>query len=337
MIKILLDVLGGDLGYAEAVKGAVNSVNKFDVIITLVGPKDKIEKELLKYKYDTSKIEIVDAQDEISCNDIPTVAIKQKVNSSLVVGFNEFKKDEYSAYLSAGSTGAVLTGGILKIGRIKGVNRPALCPMLPTVNDGKVMLIDCGANVDSKPLNIIQFALMANEYMKNVEKVENPRIALLNIGTEENKGNDLSKESYQNLKNLPINFIGNLEAREFLSGSADVVVSDGFSGNILLKGTEGAVMMVLKQLKHEIKSSFMAKIGYLFMKKSFKRLRKKLDTNAYGGSIFLGLKKLLIKLHGSSTAKAYEIAIEQAIKFNENKVIEKIEQNLNLAVDGENE
>lgn len=337
MSKILLDTLGGDFSYPEAVKGAVNSVNKHNIQITLIGPKDKLEEELKQYKYDKSKIDIIDAKDEISCNDSPTMAIRQKPDSSLVVGFNEFKKEDYFAYLSAGSTGAVLTGGILKIGRIKGVNRPALCPMLPTANNKKVMLIDCGANVDCKPINITQFALMANEYMKSVENIKDPKIALLNIGVEETKGNELIKESYQNLKNLPINFIGNIEAREFLSGNADVVVSDGFNGNILLKGTEGAVMMVLKQLKSEIKSSFMAKIGYLFMKKSFKNLKKKLDTNAYGGSIFLGLKKLLIKLHGSSKAKAYESAIEQAIKFNENKVIQKIEQNLKLEVEGENE
>lgn len=337
MNKILLDTLGGDLGYVEAVKGAVSAVSKFDVEITLVGPEEKLGKELEKYNYNKSKIKIINAQEEISCNEIPTVAIRQKVDSSLVVGFNEFKKDEYVAYLSAGSTGAVLIGGVLKVGRIKGVNRPALCPMLPTANDKKVMLIDCGANVDVKPINIIQFALMANEYMKSVENIENPKIALLNIGVEENKGNELIKESYQQLKKLPINFVGNIEAREFLSGCADVVVSDGFSGNVLLKGTEGAVKMVLKQLKSEIKSSFMAKIGYLFMKKSFNRLKKKLDLNAYGGSIFLGLKKLLIKLHGSSNAQAYECAIEQAIKFNENKVIQKIEQNLNLNVEGENE
>lgn len=337
MNKILLDTLGGDFGYPEAVHGAVNSVNKFNIQITLVGPKEKLEKELKKYKYDKSLISIIDAKDEISCNDIPTMAIRQKVDSSLVVGFNEFKNDEYFAYLSAGSTGAVLTGGVLKIGRIKGINRPALCPLLPTIDNKKVMLIDCGANVDCKSINISQFALMANEYMKNVEHIDNPKIGLLNIGVEENKGNELIKESYQNLKNLPINFVGNIEAREFLSGDVDVIVSDGFSGNVLLKGTEGAVMMVLKQLKSEIKSSFSAKIGYLFMKKSFKRLKKKLDTNAYGGSIFLGLKKLLIKLHGSSTSKAYESAIEQAIKFNDNNVIQKIEQNLKLGIEDLNE
>lgn len=337
MKRILLDCLGGDLGYPEAVKGAVFSTNKLDVEITLIGPEDKIKEELKKYSYNLERIKIINATEEITCNDIPTNAIKQKVNSSLVIGFNEFKNEKYCAYISSGSTGAVLTGGILKVGRIKGINRPGLCPLLPTVKNGKVMLIDCGANVDCKPINLCQFALMGSIYMQNVEQIENPKIALLNIGVEENKGNELTKEVYQLLKQMPINFVGNIEAREFLSGNADVVVSEAFSGNVLLKGTEGAVTMVLKELKREIKQSFWAKLGALFMKKSFKNLKSKLDINAFGGSVFLGLKKLLIKLHGSSDYNAYEVAIMQAVKFDENKIIEKIQTSLeNINLEGLN-
>ena len=265
------------------------------------------------------------AEEEISCNDIPTKAIKEKTNSSLVIGLNELKND-YDALISGGSTGAVLTGGFLKIGRIKGVSRPALCPLLPTVNGGKVMLMDCGANVDCKPINLCHFALMSNIYMKEIMKIENPKIALLNIGEEENKGNELTKTTYPLLKDMPINFIGNLEGRDFLSGKADVVISDAFSGNVLLKGTEGATMMVLNKLKQEIKSSFWNKIGAIFMKKAFKNIKKELDVDAQGGSVLLGLKKILIKVHGSGSAKAIIVAINQAKALKENKVLEKFEE-----------
>ena len=242
-----------------------------------------------------------------------------------MVALNNLKED-YDAVISGGSTGAVLTGGFLKIGRVKGVSRPALCPLLPTMDGKSVMLIDCGSNVDCKPINLCHFAQMANIYMKNIMKVENPKIALLNIGEEEAKGNELSKETYKMLKEMPINFIGNIEARDFLSGKADVVVSDGFSGNVLLKGTEGATLMVLKKLKNEIKNSFFAKIGALFMRKAFKNIRSSLNVNAYGGSVLIGLKKILIKVHGSSTQDAIVVAIEQAIELKQKKVIEQFEE-----------
>lgn len=325
MIKILLDTLGIDKGFKEVVVAGVNSVNKNkNLEITLVGREEDIQKELKNYKYNLNQIKVINAPTEISCNDIPTKAIKEKLDSSLVVSLNKLKED-YDAVISGGSTGAVLTGGFLKIGRIKGVSRPALCPMLPTVTGGKVMLIDCGANVDCKPINLCHFALMGKMYMEEVLGIKDPKIALLNIGEEENKGNELSKTTYPMLKELPINFIGNLEGRDFLSGKADIVVSDAFSGNVLLKGTEGAIELVLKKLKAEIKGSIMAKIGYLFMKKVFKNIKKQLNTEGQGGSILLGLKNILIKVHGSSSHVAFEVAVEQAIQLKENNVIEKLE------------
>lgn len=333
MVKVLLDTLGIDRGFKEVVVAAVNSVNENkNLEVTLVGKEEDIVKELKNYNYNLEQIKIINAPEEISCNDIPTKAIKEKTNSSLVVSLDKLKEG-YDAVISGGSTGAVLTGGFLKIGRIKGVSRPALCPMLPTITGGKVMLIDCGANVDSKPLNLCHYALMAKIYMENVLNISNPKIALLNIGAEENKGNELAKSTYPLLKDMPINFIGNLEAKEFLSGKADVVISDAFSGNVLLKGTEGAVTMVMKKLKSEIKSSFFAKIGALFMKKVFKNLKSQLNIEAQGGSMLLGLKNVLIKVHGSSSHVSFEAAIKQAVEFKENNVIEKLENafaNLNM-------
>ena len=345
MTKILLDTLGLDKGYKEVVLGGLNALKENeDIHITFLGNKEDIQNELQslqkKFEKETHKklfelVSIIDAPVEISCNDIPTKAIKEKTNSSLVVGLNELKNG-YDALISGGSTGAVLTGGFLKIGRIKGVSRPALCPMLPTLTGKKVMLIDCGANVDAKPINLCDYALMANIYLKSALNIENPRIALLNIGVEENKGNELTKETYGLLKQMPINFIGNLEARDFLSGNADVVICDAFSGNVLLKGTEGAVMMVLSELKREIKNSFWCKIGALFMKKAFKNLKKELKTENYGGSIMLGLKKTLIKVHGASTHVAFEVAIKQAIDMAQNNVLEKFETEFNSRLENEN-
>ncbi len=344
MVKVLLDTLGLDKGYKEVVLGGVNALKQNDNLqITFLGDKKLIESELKIYEKKFFKQTnknlfdfafVIDAPTEISCNDIPTKAIKEKTDSSLVVGLNELKNG-YDALISGGSTGAVLTGGFLKIGRIKGVSRPALCPMLPTLAGTKVMLIDCGANVDAKPNNLCDYALMANIYLKSALGIENPRIALLNIGTEENKGNELSKETFKLLSNMPINFVGNLEARDFLSGNADVVITDAFSGNVLLKGTEGAVMMVLSRLKNEIKKSFWCKIGALFMKKAFKNLKKELKTDNHGGSIMLGLKNTLIKVHGNSSHKAFEVAIKQAIEISNGEVLKKFEEEFSKVQTGE--
>ena len=333
MLKILLDCLGLDKGYKEVVEAGIESVKKDkDIEVTFVGRVEEIISELKKYKYDENQIKIINAQEEISCNDIPTKAIKEKTNSSLVVGLENLKNGDYDALISGGSTGAVLTGGFLKIGRIKGVSRPALCPMLPTIEGGKVMLMDCGANVDCKPINLCHFALMSHIYLKEIMGIKKPRIALLNNGTEENKGNELTKETYKLLKEMPINFIGNLEAKDFLSGKADVVICDGFAGNVLLKGTEGATKLVLNMLKSEIKKSFSCKIGALFMKKAFKNMKKQLDVNGQGGSMMLGLKKPLIKVHGSSSYKAIVGAINQAKEFKNSNILEKFESEFSKQV-----
>jgi len=325
MIKILFDTLGSDKGYKQVVLAGVNSVNEYkDLEITLVGNEQDILEELKNYKYNAAQIKVIHALTEISCNDTPTKAIREKTDSSLVVGLYTLKEG-YDALISGGSTGAVLTGGFLKVGRIKGISRPALCPMLPTLNGGRVMLIDCGANVDCKPINLCHFALMGKIYMEEVMGIKNPRIALLNNGVEEHKGNDLAKTTYPLLKEMPINFVGNFEAREFLSGDADVFVCDGFAGNVLLKGTEGAIQVVMKKLKQGVKKSFSAKIGALFMRKVFKSLKKEFNIEGQGGSILLGLKHILIKVHGSSSHLSFESAVKQAMQLIENKVVEKLE------------
>lgn len=324
-MKVVVDAFGGDNAPLEVVEGAVLAVNeRKDLTVVLTGKEDKI-KEILNGR--TERIEIVNAEDVITNDDIPTVAIRQKKDSSLVKAFDLLKEDESVVGLvSAGSTGAILSGAIMKIGRIKGISRPALAPILPTKKDGNVIIIDSGANVDCKSEHLLHFAIMGSAYFSIVQGVESPRVALLNNGAEEHKGNELVKETYPLMKKLPINFVGNAEAREVMSGDIDVFVTDGFAGNVLLKGVEGAASGILSTLKKEIKASFSAKIGYLFMKKAFKKLKAKLDINKHGGAPFLGCKKLVVKNHGSCGRQNICASILQVVKLHENKLNEKIEK-----------
>lgn len=315
--RVIVDGYGGDNAPLEIVLGVVKAVNKIENLeVILTGQKKELELLLSVYDYEKEKIIVVDAPDIITNEEVPTVAIRQKTNSSLVKGLDLLKNDSsIGALVSAGSTGAILTGAFLKIGRIKGVSRPALSPLLPTLNGGNVLLIDCGANMDCKPLNLCHFALMGSVYMQNIFKIKKPRVALLNVGVEDKKGNELIKQTFPYLKQMPINFVGNIEARDFLSGNYDVVVADGFSGNVLLKSSEGAVNMVLKSLKAEIQKSLISKLGALFLKPAFNNLKKRLDYTKYGGSPLLGTKKLVIKSHGSSEAENIYQSIKQATEF----------------------
>lgn len=329
-ISVVVDGYGGDNAPLEIVKGVVKAVNNIPYLtVYLTGKKVELDLLLSVYDYDRDRVKIVDAPDVITNDEIPTVAIKQKINSSLVKAFDLLKTDEnVGALISAGSTGAILTGALLKIGRIKGLTRPALAPLLPTLKGGQVLLIDCGANMDSKPINLLHFALMGSTYMQTNFGIEKPRVALLSVGTEDKKGNELVKQTFPHMKDLPINFVGNMEARDFLSGDYDVVVADGFSGNILLKSTEGAVSMVLKSLKKEIKAKTITKIGALFLKPAFKNLKQKLDYNAYGGSAFLGVKKVVIKSHGSSKDENIYQSIKQAIQFVNSGFNKQLEESI---------
>ena len=330
MMKIVIDTEGGDYAPYEAVNAAIIASDLYDDLhIILTGRKDKINDVIAESEYIGNTIEVVDCDEIITNEDVPTEAIKKKTNSSLVKAFDILKSDnEVVGLISAGSTGAVLTGAFLKIGRIKGVSRPALCPILPTENGGKVMLMDAGANVDCKPINICHFALMASAYMKKVCDVENPRVALLSIGTEDKKGNEFTHECFEELKKLPINFVGNMEARDFMSGKYDVVVTDGFNGNILLKSVEGTATFIMRQLKQQFTSKLKNKIGAMFLKKSLQDLKSKLDFNNYGGSPFLGAKKLVIKNHGASDHNAFLRSIEQVMLMAESDLSGTIEREI---------
>ncbi len=329
-MKIVLDVMGCD-NPNKVILGAVKAVENIkNVNIVLAGEEGLINSVLKKQIYDKKRLEILPAGDVITNEDIPTEAIRQKLDSSLVKAFDFLKADEETiALISAGSTGAILTGTFFKVGRIKGVSRPAIAPILPTVDPNKkVLIIDCGANVDCKPENLNHFALMGSLYMGGMFGINQPKVGLLSNGTEDKKGNQLTKEAFELIKKLPINFVGNIEARDALSGKVDVVVCDGFDGNILLKSIEGSVKFALSCLKTEIKKSFISKIGVIFMKKAFKNLKEHLNYHNYGGSPFIGAKKIIIKAHGSSDENAILKCVEQAVQIHETKVYAKIAEQI---------
>jgi glycerol-3-phosphate acyltransferase PlsX len=328
-ITIAVDAMGGDNAPKEIVKGAVLAVqDKKDIKVILVGQEESILKELGGYEYDKERIITVNAEETISNNESPVLAIRRKKNSSIVVALNLVKAGQADAFVSAGSTGAVLAGGQLIIGRIKGVERPPLAPVIPTIK-GASLLIDCGANVDARSTHLVQFAKMGSIYMENVMGIKNPRVALVNIGAEEEKGNALVKETFPLLKDLPdINFIGSIEARDIPYGYADVIVCEAFVGNVILKLYEGLGMALIKKVKEGLMSTTRSKIGALLSKPALKRTLKDFDSSQYGGAPLLGLKGLVVKTHGSSKSNEIRNSIIQCVTFTEQKIKEKIEANL---------
>ena len=326
-MKIVVDAFGSDKGEAVMTEGSVLATNEDKSLsVVIVGDSDVINAELSKYTYDKDRISVIDAKGKISNDDVPTLAIRQKKDSSLVTALDITKNDpEVGGMVSSGSTGAVLTGAFLKIGRIKGIQRPALCPLIPTLIDNKkVALVDCGANMDCRPEHLEQFALMGASYMKTLG-IEDPKVALVCVGDEDKKGNELTHEAFKLLKNQPINFVGNMEARYALTGNYDVLVCDGFVGNVLLKSIEGTAGMVMKKVKQAIYSSFWAKLGALFMKKQLKELKYSMDYTQNGGAVFLGVKKVVVKGHGASTPVSVKCCIMQAKSLAEKKLVENIE------------
>ena len=329
-MKILIDAFGGDNSPQDVIAGTVAAVKaRKGFTAVLVGDKDVLDVHISRYGYPQDRIEILDAKQIITCDEEPTVGVRTKPDSTICKAFKELKEnDEAKAFVSAGSTGAVLVGATLKLGRIKGVARPALCPILPTLSGKNVFLMDSGANADCKPVNLCQFAVMGSVYAKAMG-VENPKVALLSNGTEDEKGNALNHEVFPILKEMKgINFIGNMEARDILSGEADVIVADGFSGNIALKSIEGGVKTVLLALKNAICGSLSGKIGGLFLKKRLNKLKNQLDYNKKGGALFLGVNKPVIKAHGSSTKIAFKNAILQAADYAEFDLADKITEAL---------
>jgi len=328
-ITVAVDAMGGDYAPKEIVKGAVLAIqDKEDINVILVGKEEVILNELGGYDYDKKRITIVNADEIISNDEAPVMAIRRKKNSSIVVALNLVKNGQADAFVSAGSTGAVLAGGQLLVGRIEGVERPPLAPLIPTIS-GVSLLIDCGANVDARPSHLVQFAKMGSIYMENVIGIKNPRVAIVNIGTEEEKGNQLVKETFPLLKEIPdINFIGSIEARDIPYGHADVIVCEAFVGNVILKLYEGLASALIGKIKEGLMSTTRSKIGALLSKPALKNTLKAFDYSKYGGAPMLGLKGLVVKTHGNSKSNEIKNSILQCVTFTEQKIKEKIEENL---------
>ena len=328
---VALDAMGGDNAPGEIVKGAVEAVLASEqVIVKLVGKEDVVNEELAKYEYDKERIEVVNATEVILTEEPPVKAIKSKKDSSIVVAMNMVKHGEADALVSAGSSGAILVGGQVIVGRIKGIERPPLAPLIPT-KDGVSLLIDCGANVDARPSHLVQFAKIGSIYMETVVGIKKPRVAIVNIGAEEEKGNALVHETFPMLKNCPdINFIGSIEARDIPAGYADVIVCEAFVGNVILKLYEGLGATLIGKVKEGLMSTLRSKIGALLIKPALKKTLKAFQTEEYGGAPLLGLNGLVVKTHGSSKAVEVKNSILQCITFKEQKINEKIRENINL-------
>ena len=332
MIKLVIDCMGGDNSPLVNVEGTIKALNEIkDLSVILCGKEEQIQDCLKKFSYDKERVEILDAKDEITCHDSPVEAIATKKESSLVKSLTLLKKDDsVQGLVSLGSTGAIISGGIMKIGRIKGIKRPAFCPILPTMNGGIVGICDSGANVDCSSLYLHQFAIMGSLYMERAYNISSPRVALLNIGLEDEKGDALRKETYPLLKDdNSINFVGNMESRDFLSGKYDLVVCDGFAGNVLIKSTEGACLEMLKLLKNTFYSSLKNKIGALILKKDIYKIKDRMDYNNYGGAVLLGVKKTIVKGHGNCKAVSVYHCVKLAYTMEKNNLSHAIEEAIN--------
>jgi len=328
-VNVVVDAMGGDYAPYETVKGAVEAVNEKDnLIVTLVGRENEIREELSKYEFVSDRIEVVHAEDVITNDEAPVLAIRRKKESSIVVGLNLLKAQKADAFVSAGSTGAVLVGAQLIAGRIKGVERPPLAPLIPTAK-GVSLLVDCGANVDARSSHLVQFAKMGSLYMEKVIGIENPRVAIVNIGAEEEKGNMLVKETYPLLKNCnDINFIGSIEARDIPAGDADVIVCEAFVGNVILKLYEGLGATLIGMIKEGLMSTAVSKVGAALAKPALKKTLKKFDVTEYGGAPMLGLNALVVKSHGNSKSIEIKNSILQCITFQEMNINNVIKENL---------
>lgn len=333
-MKILLDAMGGDHCPDEAIKGAVSAIKEIDSEIILIGNEELINKKVKEFygkekiSEVCSRLSIVNATEVIQNTDKPLKAIKGKKDSSMVKGFEMIQNDEVDVFVSSGSTGAFMAGGTLLVGRIKGIDRPALTAIMPAY-EGSFMIVDAGANTNCRPINFTQFAHMGSVYMEKVMGIKNPRVALLNIGAEEEKGTELIKESYQLLKqDKNVNFVGNVEGRYIFDGNVDVVVSDGFSGNIALKTAEGLGATVTKILKEELTKTLWSKICAMMLGKSLKKFKKRLDYTEYGGGILLGIDKPLVKCHGGAKEKLFKTTIIQAEKYAKSHAIDIIKEEL---------
>ena len=328
-VQVVVDAMGGDNAPEEIVKGAVEAAaSREDIQIIFTGREEVIKQELAKYEYPADRVSIVNATEVIETAEPPVNAIRKKKDSSIVVGMNLVKKKEADAFVSSGSTGAVLVGGQVIVGRIKGVERPPLAPLIPT-KTGVALLVDCGANVDARPSHLVQFAKMGSIYMENVVGVKNPRVGIVNIGAEEEKGNALVKETFPLLKACKdINFIGSVEARDIPAGVCDVIVCEAFVGNVILKLYEGTGSVFLSMIKQGMMGSLRSKIGALLVKPALKKTMKSFDASEYGGAPLLGLNGLVVKSHGSSKAKEIRNSVIQCAQFTQEGITEKIREHI---------
>ena len=332
-MKILLDAMGGDNAPDAVIKGAIRAAKEIEADIVLIGDEKTINNKIKEfYGKDsiseiTNKITIKHASEQIEMEDIPTQAIKHKKDSSMVVGFNMLKNGEGDVFISAGNSGALLTGATLLVGRIKGIDRPAIAPMLPAYKKS-FMLMDAGANTNCKPINLVQFAQMSTIYLKSTFGIKEPKIGLLNIGTEETKGNDLVKETYhilsEHAKDYGVNFIGNIEGRDAFSGEVDAVITDGFTGNVFLKTTDGLGKLVKRNLTESLKKNFLTMLGSIPCLPAIKKFAKTMDYKEYGGALFLGVKKPVVKAHGSSDEYLFYFTLKQAENFVKSKAVDKM-------------
>ncbi len=326
-VRIALDAMGGDNAPAEMVKGAVEAVNaRENIKVFLVGKEEEVRACLSGHRYPEERLAVVPASEVITTEEAPVMAIRKKKDSSIVVAQNLVKRGEADAFISAGSTGAILVGGQLVVGRIRGVERPPLATLIPTVR-GVCLLVDSGANVDARASHLVQFARMGSIYMEHVIGINRPRVAIVNVGVEEEKGNALVKETFPLLKGCEdLNFIGSIEAREIPHGGADVIVAEGFTGNVILKLYEGLGSALIGKIKGGMMSSFRSKMGALLVKPALKETLKEFDATEYGGAPMLGLNGLVVKTHGNATAKEVRNTIFQCVTFKEQKINEKIKR-----------
>lgn len=325
-MRILVDAMGGDNAPDEIVRGCIDAVNEsggYDVL--LIGDNKKINRIIKEKKFNNSRLKIVHAQEIITNEDLPTKAIRNKKDSSMVVGFNLLKEKKGDVFLSAGNSGALLAGALFILGRLEGVDRPALAPVLPTKNGG-ALLIDAGANTICKPINYMQFGIMGSIYMKETFNIENPKVGLLNVGSEEKKGNEVIKQAYLLLSSSNINFIGNIEGRQLPAGEVNVAVCDGFVGNVLLKFLEGTGSFIFSALNEVYSKNIISKLAALAVKKELRKFKKRLDYEEYGGAPLLGVNGKVIKGHGSSNAKTIKNAVIKAYNYAKSSVLEQIKQ-----------
>lgn len=323
-MKILVDAMGGDNAPEEIVEGCIEAVKVLDGYeINLLGDKDKIERILSKNNFSGDRIKTMHTTEVITNDDVPTKAIKSKKDSSMVVGLKMLKENQGDVFLSAGNTGALSAGSLLIVGRMEGVDRPALAPLIPTKN-GPVLLIDAGLNTNCRPINYLQFAQIGSTYMREMYKIKDPKVGLINIGTEANKGYEELKQAYLLLSNSGLNFVGNIEGRQLPEGEVDVAVCDGFVGNVLLKFLEGVGSFILEGLSGVYKQDLISKLSALMIKRKLKKFLKKMDYEEYGGTPILGINGTVFKCHGSSNAKSIKNAIIKAYDFARNSVLDQL-------------